>query len=186
MASSRSGALVEHRRQLIDELRPALRREDLQRAAAVVGGAVVFRRPSPDSAGRPRCRRIAARLRRRAARCGCRRALQPVETAAQSDGVVRSTRPSRPSRIPSSRLDIVFGALPIAATSGSSASASTARRAMNRASSGMLLCDGALERECGILLDERLHAEPEHLRQVVIRGVFAVRHQRAARSASAA
>ena len=42
MASSRSGAIVEHRRQLGDELRPALAGEDLQRALPVVGrGALV-------------------------------------------------------------------------------------------------------------------------------------------------
>ena len=40
--------------------------------------------------------------------------------------------------MPSSRLACIFDGLPIAATSGSSASASTVRRAMNRATSGML------------------------------------------------
>ena len=54
-----------------------------------------------------------------------------------------------------------FGGLPIAATSGSSASASTARRAANCATSGMLPCAGTLERERRILGDERLDAEPQ-------------------------
>ena len=45
---------------------------------------------------------------------------------------------------------------------------------------------GALERERRVLPDERLDAEPDHLRQVVIGGILAVRHQLARRCAQRA
>ena len=131
---------AEHRRQLVDELRPALAGEHLQRAPAVVGRGALVADASRDSAGRPRCRRTAARPRRRAA------AVRPPARFRRA-----STRgPVRRRRHVDAPLQPVAQALEqgghrlaapcaISATTASALSASTARRAMNCASSGMLL-----------------------------------------------
>ena len=79
--------------------------------------------------------------------------------------------------MPSSRLATIAGDLPIASTSGPSASASTARRATNWATSGSWPFARMLEGQRRIVGDERLDPHPQQLRQVRIGGVVGVRQQ---------
>ena len=176
MASRRSGAIVEQRRQLGDQLRPAL--------AGKVCSARLRRRlrraRSARSRGAPGGLGVAELLRdfrgeRRGASAG---ALQPGRRPRSSSAAPRGRSVPRARRADlRAGWSATLASSPIAATTASALSASTARRAMNWASSGMLLAAGVLERERGIAAHQRLDGEPEELRQVVIVGVFAVRHQ---------
>ena len=104
-----------------------------------------------------------------------RRSVSSVD--GQDGGGARSTRPSRPSRIPSRRLTVMRRQRRNRATSGSSAPASTARRAANRATLGNCPCAVRSSASPRIRGDERLDREPDQRRQVLIRGILGARQQ---------
>ena len=155
---------------------PALRRRGPAARALRSSGAASALRSSRGCAGPPRCRRTAAPPRRSSrgpGRARLRRAsgARPVRRRRQVHA------PFEPVPHPLQQMRSASPAhWPIAATTAPALSASTARRAMNCASSGMLLRP-AWSSAMRVLRDERLDAEPEHLRQVVIGGILAVRHE---------